>query len=44
MIRPRPTMRPIYQRMLLPDRSAMDHLLEAVRKIQAHSVELKKKA
>ena len=34
----------IYQSMLLADRSAMDHLLDAVRKIQAHSAELKKKA
>ena len=34
----------IYQSMLLADRSAMDHLLDAVRKIQANSAELKKKA
>ena len=34
----------IYQSMLLADRSAMDHLLEAIRKIKAYSVELAKKA
>jgi len=31
------------QNMLLADRSAMDHILEAIRKIKAHSAELAKK-
>jgi len=30
--------------LLMADRSAMDHILEAIRKIQAHSAELAKKA
>jgi dTDP-4-amino-4,6-dideoxygalactose transaminase len=34
----------MYQSMLLADRSAMDDILEAIRKIHAHSAELAKKA
>lgn len=34
----------MYQSVLLADRGAMDHILEAIRKIQAHSAELAKKA
>jgi len=34
----------MYQSMLLADRSAMDHIIGAVRKIQAHSEALAKKA
>ncbi|MCX6897763.1 MAG: hypothetical protein NT105_03605, partial [Verrucomicrobia bacterium] len=30
--------------LLMADRSAMDHILTAIRKIQAHSAELVKKA
>ena len=32
------------QNMLLADRSAMDHILDAIRKIRAYSAELAKKA
>ena len=32
------------QNMLLADRSAMDHILEAIRKIRAYSAELAKRA
>jgi len=32
------------QTLLLADRSAMDHILEAIRKIKAHSAALAKKA
>ena len=32
------------QTLLLADRSAMDHILEAIRKIKAHSTELARKA
>jgi hypothetical protein len=32
------------QNMLLADRSAIDHILEAIRKIRAYSAELAKKA
>lgn len=32
------------QNMLLADRSAMDHILDAIRKIRAYSEELAKKA
>jgi dTDP-4-amino-4,6-dideoxygalactose transaminase len=34
----------MYQSMLLTERSDMDHILEAIRKIRAHSAELAKKA
>ena len=34
----------MYQSMLLADRSAMDHILDAIRKIRAYSAELAKKA
>jgi hypothetical protein len=37
------TMVAITQNMLLADRSAMDEILEAIRKIQAHSAALLKK-
>jgi len=34
----------MYQTMLLADRSDVDHIIEAVRKIHAHSAALAKKA
>jgi hypothetical protein len=34
----------MYQTVLLADRSAVDHILEAIRKIRAHSAALMKRA
>jgi hypothetical protein len=34
----------MYQTVLLADRSAVDHILEAIRKIHAHSAALVKRA